>query len=42
MNNVMHTTVKTLAAVFAGTQSLHANAWGEAMASPSPGSAGHT
>ncbi|QGZ65410.1 methylmalonyl-CoA mutase [Paraburkholderia acidisoli] len=33
-NNVVRTTVEAMAAVFGGTQSLHTNAWDEALALP--------
>ncbi|WP_322105563.1 methylmalonyl-CoA mutase [Paraburkholderia sp. J41] len=33
-NNVVRTTVEALAAVFGGTQSLHTNAWDEALSLP--------
>ncbi|MHC6226163.1 methylmalonyl-CoA mutase [Pseudomonas sp. X10] len=39
MNNVVRTTIQALAAVFGGTQSLHTNAWDEALALPSADSA---
>ena len=39
MNNVVRTTVEALAAVFGGTQSLHTNAYDEALALPSAQSA---
>lgn len=39
MNNVVRTTVQAMAAVFGGTQSLHTNAWDEALALPSESSA---
>ncbi len=35
MNNVVRTTIEAMAAVFGGTQSLHTNAWDEAIALPS-------
>ncbi len=38
-NNVVRTTVEALAAVLGGTQSLHTNAFDEAIALPTPGSA---
>jgi methylmalonyl-CoA mutase len=39
MNNVVRTTAQAMAAVFGGTQSLHTNAWDEAIALPSESSA---
>ena len=39
LNNVVRTTVEALAAVFGGTQSLHTNAWDEAIALPSDAAA---
>ncbi len=39
MNNVVRTTVEALAAIFGGTQSLHTNAYDEALALPSAQSA---
>jgi methylmalonyl-CoA mutase len=39
MNNVIRTTVEAMAAVFGGTQSLHTNAFDEALALPSDASA---
>ncbi|WP_253277126.1 methylmalonyl-CoA mutase family protein [Pseudomonas fluorescens] len=39
MNNVVRTTAQAMAAVFGGTQSLHTNAWDEALALPSESSA---
>lgn len=39
MNNVVRTTAQAMAAVFGGTQSLHTNAWDEALALPSASSA---
>lgn len=39
MNNVVRTTVEALAAVFGGTQSLHTNAYDEALTLPSTESA---
>jgi methylmalonyl-CoA mutase len=39
LNNVARTTVQAMAAVFGGTQSLHTNAWDEALALPSEDSA---
>ena len=39
LNNVVRTTVQAMAAVFGGTQSLHTNAWDEALALPSESSA---
>ncbi|HWT36072.1 MAG TPA: methylmalonyl-CoA mutase family protein, partial [Paraburkholderia sp.] len=39
MNNVVRTTVEALAAIFGGTQSLHTNAYDEALALPSVESA---
>ena len=38
-NNVIRTTIEALAAVLGGTQSLHTNAFDEALALPSPASA---
>ena len=38
-NNVVRTTVEALAAILGGTQSLHTNAFDEALALPSPASA---
>ena len=38
-NNVIRTTVEAMAAVFGGTQSLHTNAFDEALALPTPESA---
>jgi methylmalonyl-CoA mutase len=38
LNNVTRTTVQAMAAVFGGTQSLHTNAWDEALALPSEAS----
>ena len=38
-NNVVRTTIEALAAVLGGTQSLHTNAFDEAIALPTPGSA---
>ncbi|AJK48439.1 methylmalonyl-CoA mutase [Burkholderia plantarii] len=38
-NNVVRVTVEAMAAVFGGTQSLHTNAWDEALALPSAGAA---
>jgi len=38
LNNMTRTTVQALAAVFGGTQSLHTNAWDEALALPSAAS----
>lgn len=35
LNNVVRTTVQAMAAVFGGTQSLHTNAWDEALTLPS-------
>lgn len=35
-NNIVRTTVEAMAAVFGGTQSLHTNAFDEALALPSP------
>jgi methylmalonyl-CoA mutase len=34
MNNVVRTTIEAMAAVFGGTQSLHTNAFDEALALP--------
>ena len=39
LNNVVRTTVEAMAAVFGGTQSLHTNAFDEALALPSENSA---
>jgi methylmalonyl-CoA mutase len=39
LNNVTRTTVQAMAAVFGGTQSLHTNAWDEALTLPSEESA---
>src|SRR5690606_28493796 len=39
LNNVVRTTVEAMAAVFGGTQSLHTNAYDEALALPSETSA---
>ncbi|CAB3985968.1 Methylmalonyl- mutase, mitochondrial [Paramuricea clavata] len=39
-NNVVRTTVEAMAAVFGGTQSLHTNSFDEALALPTPFSAG--
>src|SRR5690606_35463757 len=39
LNNVVRTAVEALAAVFGGTQSLHTNAWDEAIALPSDAAA---
>jgi methylmalonyl-CoA mutase len=39
LNNVIRTTVEAMAAVFGGTQSLHTNAFDEALALPSENSA---
>jgi methylmalonyl-CoA mutase len=39
LNNVVRTTLEALAAVFGGTQSLHTNAYDEALALPSDGAA---
>lgn len=39
LNNVVRTTAQAMAAAFGGTQSLHTNAWDEALALPSEGSA---
>jgi methylmalonyl-CoA mutase len=39
MNNIVRTTVEALAAIFGGTQSLHTNAYDEALALPSASSA---
>lgn len=39
MNNVVRTTAQAMAAVFGGTQSLHTNAWDEALSLPSESSA---
>jgi len=39
LNNVVRTTIQALSAVFGGTQSLHTNAWDEALALPSESSA---
>jgi methylmalonyl-CoA mutase len=39
LNNVVRTTVEALAAVLGGTQSLHTNAYDEALALPSDGAA---
>ncbi|RPJ49194.1 MAG: methylmalonyl-CoA mutase [Candidatus Latescibacterota bacterium] len=39
MNNVARVTLQALAAVLGGAQSLHTNAWDEALALPSEGSA---
>jgi methylmalonyl-CoA mutase len=39
MNNVVRTAIEALAAVFGGTQSLHTNAYDEALALPSASSA---
>ncbi|MBW4793289.1 methylmalonyl-CoA mutase [Pseudomonas tolaasii] len=38
LNNVTRTTVQAMAAVFGGTQSLHTNAWDEALTLPSEAS----
>jgi methylmalonyl-CoA mutase len=38
-NNIVRTTIEAMAAVFGGTQSLHTNAFDEAIALPSPTSA---
>lgn len=38
-NNIVRTTVEAMAAVFGGTQSLHTNAWDEALGLPSEASA---
>ena len=38
-NNVIRTTIEAMAAVFGGTQSLHTNAFDEALALPTPASA---
>ena len=38
LNNVVRTTVQAMAAVFGGTQSLHTNAWDEALTLPSEAS----
>ena len=39
LNNIVRTTIEALAAVLGGTQSLHTNAYDEALALPSEGSA---
>ncbi|WP_454835212.1 methylmalonyl-CoA mutase [Pseudomonas lini] len=39
LNNIVRTTAQAMAAVFGGTQSLHTNAWDEALALPSESSA---
>ena len=39
LNNVIRTTIEALASVFGGTQSLHTNAYDEALALPSVNSA---
>jgi methylmalonyl-CoA mutase len=39
LNNVVRTTIEAMAAVFGGTQSLHTNAYDEALALPSEASA---
>ena len=39
LNNVVRTTVEAMSAVFGGTQSLHTNAYDEALALPSTNSA---
>jgi methylmalonyl-CoA mutase len=39
LNNIVRTTVEAMAAVFGGTQSLHTNAYDEALALPSEASA---
>ncbi len=39
MNNIVRTTIEAMAAVFGGTQSLHTNAYDEALALPSESSA---
>jgi methylmalonyl-CoA mutase len=38
-NNIVRTTIEAMAAVFGGTQSLHTNAWDEALALPGPDAA---
>lgn len=38
LNNVTRTTVQAMAAIFGGTQSLHTNAWDEALSLPSEAS----
>ena len=38
-NNIIRTTVEAMAAVFGGTQSLHTNAFDEALGLPTPFSA---
>jgi len=38
-NNIVRTTIEAMAAVFGGTQSLHTNAFDEALALPTPFSA---
>lgn len=39
-NNIVRTTIEAMAAVFGGTQSLHTNSFDEALALPTPFSAG--